>query len=140
MLLPALDYILERLDLDGMQLDVPVLLGDLRLALDQLLHQLPPLLVGLLDLPDLLLESLAQLPRLVPRIIQLMLLLLAQLTLSVEFITRHRQRQFLLQLVQLGQLMLTPVVGLDSLVLEGLEFVRHTDQFLLLGYHSLLER
>lgn len=88
-LLPAFDYVLERLDLDGVQLDVPVLLGDLRLALDQLLHELPPLLVGLLDLPHLLLESLAQLPRLVPRIVQLILQLLAREALPVEFIARH---------------------------------------------------
>lgn len=72
-----------------MQLDVPVLLTDLRLALDHLCNQLPPLPVDLLDLAHLPLKSLPQLSPLLPRLIQLPLHLLAHLCHPLEVGPRH---------------------------------------------------
>ena len=106
-----------------MQLDVPVLFCHLCLALDQLPYQLFPLRVNLLDLPDLPLEPLSDLSPLLPRLVQLVLHLLAHECLSLEVTPRHRHRQLLLHLVQLSQLLLAPVVRLDSLLLQSLQLI-----------------
>jgi hypothetical protein len=41
--------------------------------------------------------------------------------------------------VQLGELLLAPVVRLDRLLLQRLQLVTQPDELLLLGDHSLLE-
>lgn len=61
LLLPPLDYVLKRLDLNLIQLDVPVLLTHLSLALNHLSNQPPSLLLTLLDLAPLSLKSLPHL-------------------------------------------------------------------------------
>jgi hypothetical protein len=121
------------------QLDVPVLLSDLCLALDHLRNQLSPLPVDLLDLPRLPLEPLPELPPLLPGLVQLPLHLLVDVHLPLEVPPGHTPRHLQLHLVQLGQLLVAPVVRLDRLLLQGLQLVTQPDQLLLLGDHSLLE-
>ena len=123
-----------------MQLDVPVLLCHLCLVLDQLPYQLFPLRVNLLDLPDLSLEPLSDLSPLLPRLVQLILHLLAHKCLPLEVTPRHRHRQLLLHLVQLCQLLLAPVVRLNRLLLQRLQLITQFNQLLLLSDHALLER
>ena len=41
--------------------------------------------------------------------------------------------------MQLGELLLTAVVRIDCLLLQGLQLVAESDQLLLLGDHALLE-
>jgi hypothetical protein len=72
-----------------MQLDVPILLTHLSLALNHLRNQLSPLSLNLLNLPHLSLESLPQLPSLLPRLIQLTLHLLTYLSGPLELPPGH---------------------------------------------------
>jgi len=106
-LIPLPQYRLKRLNLNVLQVDVPLSLTQLRLILQQRHQLLLPLLIALLQLPHLPLKPLPELHLLLPDLKQLLLHPLVLPPDPLELLPRHRPPQLPLQLLHLPQLLLT---------------------------------
>ena len=76
-LISSLDYILKRLDLDALQLDISVLFSNLSLILNDLLHQQFAFVVGFIEFTKLLFSAFSEYPYLISCLVELVLQLLA---------------------------------------------------------------